>query len=67
MNHTWRLVTAPTTGWSISERWFGATITGPCFGMFSAPVTSSRNAVRSSTASRNRTTTYSGLRLRGSR
>ena len=37
MKRTRRRMKAPTKKWSMNEKWFGARITGPAVGTFSAP------------------------------
>ena len=69
MNRTRRRTNAPTKKWSMNEKWFGARITGPSAGTFSAPRLRVRKTVQASSDVRLRTTSYtaSGSRVRARR
>ena len=45
MNRTLRRMNAPAKKWSMNEKWFGARITGPDGGTFSAAIERARKNV----------------------
>jgi hypothetical protein len=56
MNRTRRRMNAPAKKWSMNEKWFGARMTGPVCGTFSAPLPRARKKVHA----------YSEVRIRTS-
>ena len=66
MNRTRRRTNAPVKKWSMNEKWFGARITGPLCGTFSAPLPRARKKVQAYSDVRMRTHSYtqSGSRVR---
>jgi hypothetical protein len=66
MKRTRRRTKAPTKKWSMNEKWFGARMTGPSVGTFSAPLLRVRKHVQASSDVVIRTASYtqSGSRVR---
>ena len=63
MNRTRRRMKAPTKKWSMNEKWFGARITGPSVGTFSAPWPRARKNVHAMSDVMVRTASYTAVGL----
>jgi hypothetical protein len=59
MNRTLRRIEVPRKKWSMNEEWFGARITGPVFGTFSAKTPRVRKNVHANSVVAIRTASYS--------
>ena len=46
MNRTLRRIETPRKKWSMNEKWFGARISGPSAGTFSAPIPRARKKIQ---------------------